>query len=30
MWQLIDNAVNEKSKAKISIATEQVGAGIAA
>jgi UDP-galactopyranose mutase len=30
MWQLIDNTVNEKSKAKIAAATEQVGAGIAA
>jgi UDP-galactopyranose mutase len=30
MWQLIANAMNEKSQAKISTATEQVGAGIAA
>jgi UDP-galactopyranose mutase len=30
MWQLIANTVNEKSTAKISTATQQVGAGIAA
>ena len=30
MWQLIADVVNEKSKAKISTATQQVGAGIAA